>query len=128
MGESVLAAALDPNGMFGSELKTVRRCQNCTGFVPWLFGKIRFMSTTNEAIRKLLAAHFKGDDAAFRAAAWDFVEKERSLNHHVLVKELERILSSGNGTGDQKHEVLSTLGALNGNLPRDKERRSLFSL
>lgn len=84
------------------------------------------MSTSSEAIRKLLVAHFKGDDAAFRAAAWEFVEKERSLNHHVLVKELERILASVNGAADQRHEVLSTLGALNGNLPRDKERNALL--
>ena len=86
------------------------------------------MSTTSEAIRKLLAAHFKGDDTAFRAAAWEFVEKERSLNHHVFVKELERLLSgvNGNGNGDQRHEVLSTLGVLNGSLPRDKERNALL--
>jgi SpoVK/Ycf46/Vps4 family AAA+-type ATPase len=84
------------------------------------------MITTTDAIRKLLAAHFKGDEAAFRATAWQLVEKERSLNHHVLVKELERILARVNGTTDQRHEVLSTLGALNGNLPRDKERNALL--
>jgi MoxR-like ATPase len=84
------------------------------------------MSTSSEAIRKLLVAHFKGDDAAFRTAAWEFVEKERKLNHHVLVKDLERILASVNGSADQRHEVLSTLGALNGNLPRDKERNALL--
>ncbi len=82
------------------------------------------MSTSSEAIRKLLIAHFKGDDPAFRAAAWEFVKKERSLNHHALVKELERILANGNGAADQGHEVLSTLGAWNGNLPRDKERNA----
>src|ERR1700677_2211710 len=84
------------------------------------------MSTTSEAIRKLLAAHFKGDDTAFRAAAWEFVEKERSLNHHVFVKELERLLSGVNGNGDQRHEVLPTLGVLNGTLPRDTERNALL--
>jgi SpoVK/Ycf46/Vps4 family AAA+-type ATPase len=87
---------------------------------------MRAMSTTAEAIRKLLLAHFKGDDAAFRAAAWDFVEKERSLNHHTLVKDLERILSGANGSADQRKDAFATLGALNGNLPRDKERNALL--
>lgn len=92
--------------------------------LPKPIGKIQVMTTASEAVRKLLVAHFKGDDAAFRAAAWEFVEKERSLNHHVLVKELERILASANGSRDQRQEVFSTLGVFNGNLPRDKERNA----
>jgi SpoVK/Ycf46/Vps4 family AAA+-type ATPase len=84
------------------------------------------MSNSSEAIRKLLIAHFNGDDAAFRAAACEFVEKERGLNHHVLVRELERILASVNGALVPKHEVLSPVAALNGNLPRDKERNALL--
>src|SRR5436190_23062824 len=82
------------------------------------------MSTATEAIRKLLLAHFKGDDEAFCAAAREFVERERSLNHHVLVRELERILAESNGHPEQRKEVLSTLAGRNGNLPRDKERNA----
>ena len=42
-------------------------------------GKMTRMSTAAEAIRKLLLAHFKGDEEAFRAAAREFVERERGL-------------------------------------------------
>ena len=82
------------------------------------------MSTASEAIRKLLDAHFKGDDDAFRAAAWEFVEKERSLNHHVFVKDLERMLSNVNGTAHKRENGLVPLGPFNGSLPRDKERNA----
>jgi SpoVK/Ycf46/Vps4 family AAA+-type ATPase len=84
------------------------------------------MNAPSEAIRKLLIAHFKGEEAAFRATAREFIEKERSLNHHVFVRELERILTEANGSPDQRKEVLGILGAFNGNLPRDKERNAVL--
>jgi hypothetical protein len=82
------------------------------------------MSTATEEIRKLLLAQFKGDDEAVCAAARELVERERSLNHHVLVSELERILANSNGQPERKKEVLSTLAGMSGNLPRDKERNA----
>jgi SpoVK/Ycf46/Vps4 family AAA+-type ATPase len=84
------------------------------------------MNAKGDAIRKLLLAHFQGDEAAFRSAAWEFVEKERSLNHHVLVRELERILGETNGRPYQRKEFLTTLGTDNGNLPKDKERNAVL--
>ena len=50
------------------------------------------MSTAAESIRKLVTAHFKGDESAFRKAAEEYVEEERRKNHHVLANDLERIL------------------------------------
>lgn len=82
------------------------------------------MNTASEAIRKLLLAHFQGDDAAFRSAALEFVEKERRLNHHTLVNDLERILSEANGVSGSRKNILTPLGNGSGNLPRDKERNA----
>ena len=62
-----------------------------------LTGARKPMNTASEAIRKLLLAHFQGDEAAFRSAALEFVENERRLNHHTLANDLERILSEANG-------------------------------
>jgi SpoVK/Ycf46/Vps4 family AAA+-type ATPase len=39
---------------------------------------------------------------------------------------LERILSGTNGSSEQMKDVLTSLGAVNGNLPRDKERNALL--
>jgi SpoVK/Ycf46/Vps4 family AAA+-type ATPase len=84
------------------------------------------MNTASEAIRKLLLAHFQGDEAAFRTAALEFVENERRLNHHTLANELARILSEANGLPGSRKNVLVPLGNGNGNLPRDKERNALL--
>src|SRR5262249_8796929 len=84
------------------------------------------MITTAESIRKLLLAHFKGDEAAFRKAAEEYLEEERRKNHHVLVRDLERILLNGNGSHRSHAEVLSLLGRHNGNLPKDKDRDVLL--
>ena len=37
-------------------------------------GARKSMNTASEAIRKLLLAHFQGDEATFRSAALEFVE------------------------------------------------------
>ena len=62
------------------------------------------MNTASEAFRKLLIAHFSGDDVAFRSAAQDFVENERRLNHHTLANELAHILSEANGSAASAEE------------------------
>jgi SpoVK/Ycf46/Vps4 family AAA+-type ATPase len=81
------------------------------------------MTTTSESFRKLLLAHFEGDAEAFRAAAREYITEERRKNHHLVARDLDRILSSYNG--------LSVLKGTNGlaavpngsrDLPYDKER------
>ncbi len=84
------------------------------------------MNTASEAIRKLLHAHFQGDEAAFRTAALEFVENERRLNHHTLANDLARILSEANGPTGSRKNVLIPIGNGYGNLPRDKERNAVL--
>ena len=91
-----------------------------------LMGARKSMNTASEAIRKLLLAHFQGDEAAFRTAALEFVENERRLNHHTLANNLERILSEANGVPGPRKNVLVSIGNGSGNLPRDKERNALL--
>jgi SpoVK/Ycf46/Vps4 family AAA+-type ATPase len=82
------------------------------------------MTSPNEILRKLLNAHFKGDEDTVRALAWEIVEKERRLNHHTVATELERLLTEANGTPVPRKDVLGILGHSNGNLPKDKERNA----
>lgn len=95
-------------------------------------GPGKSMTTASEAIRKLLLAHFHGDDSGFRSVVREVVERERRLNHHTLVKELERILAEADGTPGLRRGVFAQLGNGigngngNGNLPRDKERNALL--
>ena len=84
------------------------------------------MSTAAEAIRRLLIAHFKGDDASFRSAAQEYVEREKSLNHHVLANDLDRILAEANGSPSSRKEILTLLTNGHSNLPRDKERNTIL--
>src|SRR5690606_27769030 len=74
--------------------------------------------------RKLLVAHFKGDDAGFRSAAWEVVKQERQLNHTVLANDLERILNEANGSPQSAKTFFTTLSAANGNLPKDKDKNA----
>ncbi len=84
---------------------------------------VPIMTTTSESIRKLLLAHFDGDAEAFRTAAREYIAEERRKNHHLVARDLERILLSYNG--------LPVLKATNGlapvppgsrDVPHDKER------
>lgn len=88
------------------------------------------MNTASEVVRRLLIAHFGGDDAGFRSAVQEVVERERRLNHHTLVKDLERILADADGPPGPRRGVFAQLGNGhgngNGNLPRDKERNALL--
>ena len=56
----------------------------------------KFM-TTSESFRKLLLAHFEGDAEGFRVAAREYIQEERRKNHHVVARDLERLLASYNG-------------------------------
>ena len=80
------------------------------------------MITPAESVRKLVIAHLKGDESAFRKAAEEYVEEERRKNHHVLANDLERVLSNSNGSHKSRTEMLSLLGMHNGNVPKDKDR------
>jgi SpoVK/Ycf46/Vps4 family AAA+-type ATPase len=84
------------------------------------------MITTAESVRKLLIAHFNGDEHAFRKAAEEYVSEERRKNHHVLADDLERVLCKTNGSGKSHTPVLSVLGLQNGTLPKDKDRDVLL--
>ena len=53
----------------------------------------KFM-TTSESFRKLLLAHFEGDGEVFRSAAREYINEERRKNHHVVARDLERLLAS----------------------------------
>lgn len=85
------------------------------------------MSTAGELVRKLILAHAKGDDEAFRAAADEYIAEERRKNHHVLARDLERALAheserNGNGVLQTLNASLSLLGVPESELPHDKDR------
>lgn len=82
------------------------------------------MSNSPDMIRKLLHAHFRGDDKAFRALVWEIVERERRLSHHTVANDLERLLMEANGAADAGKDVLAILGEKNGNFPKDRERNA----
>jgi len=98
-------------------------CRNLSSNLSYSGTRQRMpMTTTAESVRKLLIAHFKGDEMAFRKAAEDYVEEERRKNHHVLANELERLIANSNGSLKSRTAVLSLLGMQNGDLPKDKDR------
>jgi SpoVK/Ycf46/Vps4 family AAA+-type ATPase len=82
------------------------------------------MSQGTETVRKLLVAHFEGDEAGFRSAAWDVVKQERQLNHTILANDLERILNQANGSPKAAKTFFTTLSTSNGNLPKDKDKNA----
>ncbi len=69
--------------------------------------------------------HVKGDPNGFRSAAKEFVKEERRKNHHVLARDIERLLQNGASTSDLSGS-LALIGTHNDNLPRDKERGVLL--
>ncbi|MCG3158576.1 MAG: ATP-dependent zinc metalloprotease FtsH [bacterium] len=84
------------------------------------------MSTTGELIRRMILAHTEGNDDAFRTAAGEFVAEERRKNHHILARDLERILANGKPPASTSTKFLSLLGAQNSDLPKDKERGAVL--
>ena len=80
------------------------------------------MPKPSEIIQKLLLAHFRGDEAEFRAAGWEIAKHERQLNHTILANELERILTDANGSPQQAKTFFAKLSSSNGNLPKDKDK------
>lgn len=80
------------------------------------------MITASESIRKLLLAHLKGDDTSFHESVLEYIEEERRKNHHVLARELGRLLENRNGNAITRNGALKLLGITSGDLPQDKER------
>lgn len=87
-------------------------------------GRISPMSTAAETIRKLLLAHAKGDEAAFRAAAWEAVERERRVNHHIVANDLEKLLSQTIVPPGSRTELLMPMPSVNGSVPKDRDRNA----
>ncbi len=83
------------------------------------------MSTTGELIRKMIHSQVKGDSAGFRSAAEEFVGEERRKNHHILARDIERLLQNGASSSDLSGS-LALIGTRNDDLPRDKERGVLL--
>jgi SpoVK/Ycf46/Vps4 family AAA+-type ATPase len=82
----------------------------------------KFM-TTSESFRKLLLAHFEGDGEVFRSAAREYINEERRKNHHVVARDLERLLASYNGLSVVRgNNGLSPLPGGSRDIPKDKER------
>lgn len=81
------------------------------------------MSSSPELIRRLLNAHYRGDEDGFRALAIEAMEHERKLNHHVIAADIEKLLTSFGGGANHRREV-SRLSQTNGSLPKDKERNA----
>ncbi len=82
------------------------------------------MATQLELLRSLLLAHFRGDDGAFRTAAWEIVESERQVNRPVVAAELERILREANAP--PRRNGVGTLHGVNGanGSPKDRDKNA----
>ncbi len=70
---------------------------------------------TSDHIKGLFRAFSKRDDPAFLAVANDLIVEEKQKGHPILARDLESILSNGNG-GNKNHKLPD-------DLPTDKERR-----
>jgi len=69
----------------------------------------------------MIRSQVKGDTVGFRSAAKEFVDEEHRKNHHILARDIERLLKNGAVSSDLS-ESLSLIGARSDDLPRDKER------
>ena len=78
------------------------------------------MSTPIDAIRKMLLAHQADDGGAFRSAVEELIADERRKNHHVVARELDRLL---NGGGEVRRlRPFRTLHAWENDIPKDGDR------
>jgi SpoVK/Ycf46/Vps4 family AAA+-type ATPase len=83
------------------------------------------MSTTGQLIIQMIKSFINGDSAAFRSTAKEFAVEERKKNHHILARDIERLLKNG---ADSSNLVgsLALIGTPTDDLPRDKERGFLL--
>ena len=79
------------------------------------------MSTTGELVRNLIQAFMAGDSNSFRSGAEKYVAEERRKNHHILARDIEKLLLNGAST-TASTKTFSLIGTHVTDLPRDKER------
>lgn len=78
------------------------------------------MSTPNDTIRKMLLAQLADDSTAFRAAVVEFIAEERRKSHHVIARDLDRLLNGGGQV--RRIQPLRSLFAWENEVPRDGDR------
>ena len=78
--------------------------------------------SNSQILQRMVGAFAKGDDAAFREAAIDTIEEEKRKNHHVLARELEKLLARANGSSGFGARSLDLVTRGNVGLPQDKNR------
>jgi SpoVK/Ycf46/Vps4 family AAA+-type ATPase len=81
----------------------------------------RTMSTTGEIVRELIQSFISGNSNSFRLAAEKYITEERRKNHHIIARDIEKLLLNGASTSTSTKK-LSLIGANTTDLPRDKER------
>jgi len=79
------------------------------------------MTTTGELIRRMIRSHMMDDSAGFRSAAREYVDEERRKNHHILARDIERLLDNG-ASYSSLSGALTLIGTHSDDLPRDTER------
>jgi len=78
------------------------------------------MGSPVDTVRKLLLAHQADDGGAFRTAVEELITEERLKNHHVVARELERLL---NGGGEVRRlRPFRTLYSWENDVPKDGDR------
>ena len=82
------------------------------------------MLTQLDFFRSLFLAHCKGDEVAFRTAAWEIVENEKRVNRTVAASELERILREANMPPPTRQSTFGPLPTVNGTSPKDKDKNA----
>ncbi len=91
-----------------------------------VFGYTEVMVTQLEFLRSLILAHYRGDEGAFRTAAWEIVENEKRVNRTVAASELERLLRDANVSPPTRRDTLHQMHGLNGTSPKDKEKNAFL--
>lgn len=77
-------------------------------------------SSPTETIRRMLLAQLGDDGAAFRAAVEEFIAEEKRKSHHVIARDLERLL---NGGGEiRRLQPIRSLFAWEADVPKDGDR------
>jgi SpoVK/Ycf46/Vps4 family AAA+-type ATPase len=76
---------------------------------------------SGDLLKKLFKSYRQKDDETFRAVAMDIVKAEQSKNHHLLARDLQRILAgsnrrSANRNSDMRHSTVYQFEAL----PRER--------
>ncbi|MFN0110669.1 MAG: AAA family ATPase [Blastocatellia bacterium] len=73
--------------------------------------------TNGDLLRQLFRGYSMHDDSAFRSAAVELIQEERTKNHRLLADDLERILLNGNGNHNGRPNKVSHY-----EIPKDRER------